>query len=101
MTLKRPVPNLQEELWKVQRDYFTSEGEWSVEKTTFNLRPLPEQFSDPWEPVLHLPNPLVELLLYILRDERGLPFITIDRPLEYMTSKTSRGRKWAPVSTTS
>ena len=96
MTLKKPVPAVQDELWKAHRDYFTSDGEWSVEKTTFQMVPLPEQFSDPWEPVLHLPDPLVELLLSILRNERGLPFITVEHPLEYLTATTSRARKYAP-----
>lgn len=94
MTLKPPVPTLQDDLRRAYRDYFSSDGVWSVEKTTFQLGPLPEQFSDPWEPFRHLPEPLLELLLYILRNERGLPFITVDQPLDHLVS--TRGRKYAP-----
>jgi hypothetical protein len=95
ITLKRPRRSLQEELILTHPGYFIN-GEWNMETATFQLSPLPEQFADPWEPFRHLPEQLVELLLYIIRSERGWPFEFMEYPLDYLASTSSPGRKYAP-----
>ena len=115
VTPKRPGSELEEDLKVAQRDYFTSEGNWSVEKTTYQLQrprdpPDPwavcslkwgleiREASDTWAPVSILPEPLLELLLYIVRHSRGESFLVEKHALDYLTESSSCGRKYAPVS---
>ena len=96
MTLKAPPETLQSELRAVQPGYFTNDGTWNSEQSTAYLKAPPVQLDDPAQIFQHLPEPLLELLLYILRYERGLDFTFIQHPLDYLTSPQSQGRRYLP-----
>lgn len=86
LTLKAPPKDLQQELRQVHPGYFTRSGYWAGERATFRLgRPSPLQQQA--DQIFHtLPEPLLELLLYILRHERGLPFVFTKHPLDHLTN---------------
>ena len=91
MTLKPPSPSVQERLKATHPDYFTQDGDWSTEKTTFYLKRPPAQAEHPEEIFNHLPEPLIELL-YILLHDRKPPFAFTEHP----TSTLSRRKKYTP-----
>ena len=96
LALKTPVDGLQAGLRSLHPGFFTEEGSWNAEKGTFDLKQsLNGSQSSEEEIIHHLPVTLVELLLYILRHERGLPFF-VPRPLEYLTLFGSQGRRYLP-----
>ncbi|KAK4554707.1 hypothetical protein LTR86_008209 [Recurvomyces mirabilis] len=101
LTLKPPPLDLQEELRPVQPGYFSGTGEWSSERTTVRLRH-PRMFTpettSPSAPdsIFHiLPEPLLELLLYILRHERGVPFDWIPFPMMHLLNDDG-ARRYLP-----
>lgn len=103
LTLKAPPEELQKELRKIQPGYFEErrddkDGEWSSEKATFGLQ---QPVHDPERPEAvfdRLPEPLLELMIYMLRHERGLSFSFVERPLFYLTAPNSAGRQYrAPI----
>jgi hypothetical protein len=100
LTLKPPPTDLQAALKPFQPGYFTTaNGEWSSEKATFGIKHLiwDETMSNsPFDLFHQLPEPLLELMLYILRHTRNLPFVFQPEPLEYLTSSTSPGRQYLP-----
>lgn len=98
LTLKTPPESLQADLKCVQPGYFLSAQrseklQWNAEKTTFQiLKPdIPSSAADVFE---HLPEPLLELLIYVLHHERGYPFQFIERPREYLAS--GDGQRYLP-----
>lgn len=96
LTLKEPHPDLQLQLKNVHPGYFTADGEWSLEKATFRLQLPSLRLSDPGQIFYQLPEPLLEILLYILLHERDLPFAFISDPLEYLTSRRTAGSRYMP-----
>ena len=98
MTLKQPSPSLQKELKATPPNYFIENGIWSAEKLTFYLTRPPSQLENPEAIFQHLPEPLLELLLYVLFDEYKQlePYTSIDQPLHHLTFPASPGRKHAP-----
>lgn len=96
LTLKQPSPSLQQELKAIYPTYFTEGGDWNAEKTTVYLRHPPSQLDNPEDIFHHLPEALLELLLYVLRNERNLRFTPETEPLRHITAQTSTGREYAP-----
>jgi hypothetical protein len=96
LTLKEPALALQKEVRAVHAGYFTQDGVWSSEKATFGIGVRRFDKQDPSSLFAELPEPLLELLLYILRDERGLQFTFTQHPLMYLTSRDSVGRRYQP-----
>ena len=96
LTLKAPPSSLQRDLLRVHPYYFTNDSSWSADKATFHLESPAIPPDDPSQIFLQLPEPLLGLLTYILRQERGLPFATMDHPLECLTSRNSTGRRYLP-----
>ena len=95
LTPKPPPEDLRRELRVVQPGYFNREGEWSAEKATFRIRrPSPAARAEPLVMLGELPEPLLELLLYLLRHERRLPFTFVSEPAEYLTSAQSDGKRY-------
>ncbi|KAK1814118.1 hypothetical protein LTR12_011476 [Friedmanniomyces endolithicus] len=95
LTLKPPPEDLQKELSRVHLGYFSAGEQWSSERATFRLRRLPPAGTEAERIFQDLPEPLLELLLYILRCERGLPFEFQELPLEYLTTSPT-GRHYLP-----
>ncbi|KAK1068704.1 hypothetical protein LTR74_005362 [Friedmanniomyces endolithicus] len=95
LTLKPPPEDLQTELGRVHPGYFTAGGQWSSERATFRLPRLPPASHEAEQIFQDLPEPLLELLLYILRWERDLPFAFQELPLEYVTTNPA-GRHYLP-----
>ena len=98
MTLKQPSPSLQRELKTTHPNCFTDAGIWSAQKSTFYLKHPPSQLENAYEIFHHLPEALLELLLYVLLDEyKELePYTSVDHPLHYLTSPASPSRKHGP-----
>lgn len=102
MTLKAPPPALRADLKAVHRGYFSEDGFWNATKATFDLkRPTTTTQSSSGlrerPQIFHqLPEPLLELLVYILRHERGLHFDFLERPLKFLTDPESDGRRYLP-----
>jgi hypothetical protein len=102
MMLKAPPEPLQDELKAVHQGYFTLQGAWKADKATFYLKKpdiSPQTSSGLVQrpQIFHqLPEPLLELLLYILRHERGLPLEFAERPLAHLTDLESPGRRYLP-----
>ncbi|KAK5746070.1 hypothetical protein LTS12_022884 [Elasticomyces elasticus] len=95
LTLKPPPDELQHELRTVHLGYFTTDGQWSSDKATFRLRRMPREMEDVELVFEYLPEALLELLLYILRDERGLGFEFQESPLTYLKTDPG-GRRYLP-----
>jgi len=96
LTLKAPPRELQTELRRVHPGYFKACGDWNSEHATFRLRqPTTSTGRQPDQIFHELPEPLLELLLYILRYERGIPFQFYELPLEYLTDNVN-GRRYLP-----
>ena len=74
VTPKPPPSELQLELKSWQPGWFKDRGMWNGEKCTFRLQ-RPHNPARIWS---ELPASLLELLTYIIRHERGLPFVFID-----------------------
>ncbi|KAK3711071.1 hypothetical protein LTR37_009858 [Vermiconidia calcicola] len=102
MTLKAPPTSLQSKLHSTHPGYFTNEGNWNPKKATFYLKrphttPQTTSGLSQRPQIFHqLPEALLELLLYILRDERGLEFKSYARPLHHLTDLESDGRRYLP-----
>lgn len=94
ITLKPPPEDLRHEIRKIQPGYFTTDGSWNSDRTTFRLVQ-PPITSRPDQVFENLPEPLLELLLCILRHERGLSFTFHDQPFEYISSDAN-GRRYLP-----
>lgn len=98
LTLKPPADDLQSEIRKYQPGYFTLDGAWNSEKTTFGVKLLSwndEMAHNPQKLFEMLPEPLLELMVYMLRHERGLPFVFLEQPLQYLTTDAT-GRSYMP-----
>lgn len=95
LTLKPPADDLQNAIRTYQPGFFTTGGLWSSEKTTFGVKLVPwddEMAHKPLQLFERLPEPMLELLIYMLRHERGLPFHFLEQPLQYLTAdETGRG----------
>lgn len=96
LTPKAPPLELQKELKNAQPGYFTADDDWSSEKATFRLKLPSLQLFDARQIFYELREPLLELLLYILRHERGLRFSLVSQPLEYLTSSNAPGVRYLP-----
>jgi len=96
LTLKPPPQELQMQLKKVHSGYFkTEDGSWNSERATFRIRqPTASMATEPEQVFNELPEALLELLTYILRHERGLPFTLIEQPRHYL--KCSDGKRYLP-----
>ena len=96
LTLKALPEELQKHLKSVHSGYFTQEGTWSGEKATFKVS-VPSGVDSGSSAIFDtLPEPLLELLTYILQHERGLAFTFIEHPRTYLTSTDSDGRHYLP-----
>ncbi|KAK5174229.1 uncharacterized protein LTR77_001309 [Saxophila tyrrhenica] len=102
MTLKAPPQLLQEELRPFHPGFFNQQGNWNSEKATSDLKE-PEVLSQTSSGLANrpqifkqLPESLLELLTYVLRHERGLPFAFIAQPLSYLTDVDGSGRRYLP-----
>jgi hypothetical protein len=96
MTLKAPPESLQQHIRTVQPGYFETTGEWSSAKATFGLRRItldPERPSNVFE---QLPASLLELLAYMIRHERRLPFAFIDHPRQALIDDNSPSSYFLP-----
>lgn len=95
LTLKPPPADLQSHIREYQPGYFTPSGGWNSEKTTFGVKFVQwhnEMANQPLKLFELLPEPLLELMIYMLRHERGLPFKFLEHPLQYLTTDgTGRG----------
>lgn len=96
LTLKEPPADLQVDLKHVKAGYFTAEGAWSLEKGTFRLGIPSPRSQHPHGVFFDLPELLLELLLYMLRCERDLPFIFIERLSERLTTPHSSESRYLP-----
>ncbi|KAK4543024.1 hypothetical protein LTR36_006022 [Oleoguttula mirabilis] len=94
LTLKPPPEALQAELMIVQPGLFRHEGGWNSERATFRLKQ-PMSTPNAKQILMSLPEALLELLLYMLRHERGLPFAFVQRPHEYILEDQD-GRRYLP-----
>ncbi|KAK5110786.1 hypothetical protein LTR85_000731 [Meristemomyces frigidus] len=94
LTLKPPPEHLQAELRIVQPGFFKHEGGWNSERATFRLKQ-PMSMPSAKQILISLPEALLELLLYMLRHERGLPFAFVQRPHEYILEDQD-GRMYLP-----
>ncbi|GAB7363780.1 hypothetical protein MBLNU230_g4348t1 [Neophaeotheca triangularis] len=92
LTLKPPPEGLQERLMEVHPGYFSPECQWKSDKATFRVfGPIIADFTA--ESIFEqLPGPLLELLIYYLRHERGYEFRFIENPVGYITSPDKEGR---------
>ncbi|KAF2765529.1 SET domain-containing protein [Teratosphaeria nubilosa] len=96
LVLKPPPQELQIDLRRIHPGYFTISGYWASERATFRLtRPSISTSLRPEQVFHELPEPLLELLLYICRHERGLAFVFYELPVEYLTSNAT-GRRYLP-----
>ncbi|KJX94908.1 hypothetical protein TI39_contig4150g00009 [Zymoseptoria brevis] len=100
LTLKPPPSDLQADIRPFQPGYFSStNAQWSSEKATFGIQRLSwsdGMSTDPVSLFQQLPEPLLELMLYILRHTRGLPFVFQSDPLPYLTGQSSSGTQYLP-----
>lgn len=94
LTLKPPPQDLQKTLRSTHSGYFTTSGEWNSEHVTFRLKQ-PMDMPSGKQIFIALPEALLDLLICILRHERGLPFKVYDRPLEYVL-EDNEGRRFLP-----
>ena len=96
LTLKPPPEDLQEQLKRVHPGYFKPANQgWDGEKATFHIKqPSAATEGQPNGIFDELPAPLLELLTYILRHERGLPFHFFEEPLQYLASPS--GSRYLP-----
>lgn len=98
LMLKPPPMGLQEPLKAVHLGYFHSSKpdrrlEWNAEKATFELyRPATVATQD--DIFQSLPEPLLELLTYVLHHERDYSFTLIEQPRQYLA--TSEGKRCLP-----
>ena len=93
LTLKPPHQALQQDICRGNPGYLTSKGTWNSEKATFGLKRMKAGSSDPAGIFEQIPESLLELMMYILRYERGLSFNFSQEPLKYILpgdGKTSR-----------
>lgn len=99
LTLKPPSSDLQADLRTVHPGYFHPSGEWAGEKATFHIQsPVLSADAESKDHVFtSLPEPLLELLIYMLHHERGLPFTLIEQPHQYLLSPDLQsGSKYKP-----
>lgn len=97
LTLKQPPEKLQTELRQVHPGYFNRDGLWNTDKATFRIRqPSQSEPSSLGQVFNEIPESLLELLTYMLRHQRGLPFHFIEQPLKYVTDHSSTGRRYLP-----
>lgn len=101
LTLKTPPEALQQDLRNVHPGYFrrvdgtgNADPVWNAESATVQLL-RPGAIFDPKDIFQHLPEPLLELLIYVLRFERGHPFAFIEHPREYLSSD-NEGKRCLP-----
>ncbi|KAF2478948.1 hypothetical protein BDY17DRAFT_257805 [Neohortaea acidophila] len=93
LTLKAPPRELQLQIQQARPAYLNACGDWNSEKATFRLGRPRCELSHASHLFSELPEALLELLVYILRHERGLPFHAIDEPRQYLDSE---GRRYLP-----
>ncbi|KAF2163275.1 hypothetical protein M409DRAFT_68568 [Zasmidium cellare ATCC 36951] len=96
LRLRPPPEDLQRDLRNVQAGYFTSDGEWNSEKATFALQKLESKPGAEHEVLNRLPDPLLELMIYMLRQERGLPFKFVENPLDFIMGSNGAGLQYRP-----
>ncbi|KAF2720174.1 SET domain-containing protein [Polychaeton citri CBS 116435] len=96
LTLKPPSAALQRDLRAYHPGYFREDtGDWNGEKATFKIHQLPEPSDGQWVGMWSLlPEPLLELMLYILRFERDVPFKFIEHPLQFFLH--GDGKRYLP-----
>ena len=96
MMLKVPPPDLQTTLQTVHAGFFDNTGAWKSEQATFQLSAPHTASHAPVNIWSHLPEPLLQLLLYIHRHERGLSFELIPKPVQYLTDPNEDGTAHLP-----
>lgn len=96
LRLRPPPEALQRDLRNVQAGYFASDGEWNSEKATFALQKLESTPGAEHQVLARLPDPLLELMIYMLRQERGLLFGFVDKPLDFLMAPTGAGPQYRP-----
>ncbi|KAF7193330.1 Ribosomal lysine N-methyltransferase set10 [Pseudocercospora fuligena] len=96
MTLKPPSDRLQHDIRDVQPGYFDTQGQWNSERATFGLKRISDHERSPADVFQELPAPLLELLAYMMRFERRLPFEFIDHPRQSLIDDTSTSRHYLP-----
>ncbi|RMY54124.1 hypothetical protein D0865_04899 [Hortaea werneckii] len=94
LTLKPPPEDLQATLRRTHPGYFTIQGEWNSEHVTFRLKQ-PMDTPSGKQIFIALPEALLDLMICIVRHERGLPFEFFERPLEYVM-EDDQGRRCLP-----
>ena len=94
LTLKPPPEDLQMILRQTHPGYFTTKGEWNSEQVTFKLKQ-PMETPSAKQIFMSLPEAVLDLLIAMLRHERGLPFDFYPRPLEHLMEDED-GRRYLP-----
>lgn len=98
LLLKAPPKELQRQIRDVHSGYFrTAQGDdepqWNNERTTFQLSK-PGDTTQPAHIFQHLPEALIELLIYVLHHEQIHSFTFVERPREYIVSEG--GKRYLP-----
>lgn len=96
LTLKPPPEELQVSLRTSYAGFFTPEGQWNGDKATFKLRRMTDSMPTSTSAFDDLPEPLLELLVQMIRFDRGLPFETLPAISYYLKDITSHGRRYLP-----
>nr|POE47189.1 ribosomal lysine n-methyltransferase set10 [Quercus suber] len=88
LTLKPPPADLQAHLRAFHPGYFHPNGDWAGEKATFHVQASPPSTISGNEDQIftNLPEPLLEILLYMLMHERHVPITFIEKPHEFLLS---------------
>lgn len=97
LTLKTPPETLQQDLRVVHPGYFRrlekDNSEWNAESATVQISKV-GMIHSLRAIFQHLPEPLLELLIYVLRWERGHPFAFVEHPRWYLDSVD--GQRYLP-----
>lgn len=96
LTLKPPPEELQVSLRTSYAGFFTPEGQWNGDKATFKLRRMTDEMPTSTSAFDDLPEPLLELLVQMIRYDRGLPFETLPSISHYLKDINSHGRRYLP-----
>ncbi|KAF2860687.1 SET domain-containing protein [Piedraia hortae CBS 480.64] len=92
LALKPPAADLQTSLREARPNLFTPSGTWNQAKMTFRVRKTRPNDANTF---VCVPELLLEILLYVARYERELPFKPQDDPLRYII-EDSDGRRYKP-----
>lgn len=96
LTLKPPPEELQVSLRQSYAGFFTPDGQWNSDKATFKLRRMAGEMPTSTGAFDDLPEPLLELLVQMIRFDRGLPFEPLPSISHYLKDSNSHGRRYLP-----